>query len=176
MPALETGGGLFTDTAALRGCAFAPPIVWKSGNGKWYHHTMKTAARTQINTGLRDDWLRSLQDLQEQIKAWAAQEPDWTTEASETDTISEDALGNYKAPTLTIHAPDGELRVEPIARNFPGRGIVEVYAWRTLRRVRLIPHEAPEKWRVLTDSGIYLRQEWNRENFITLANDLMQAK
>lgn len=123
---------------------------------------------------MRDDWLRSLAELEETLRAWVAQEPGWTTEAGETDTISEDALGEYTAPMLTIHAPDGELRVEPIARNFPGRGIVEVYAWPTAYRVRLIQGKAGE-WRVLTDSGIYLRQPWEREPFILLARDLMGA-
>lgn len=135
---------------------------------------MKTAARAQIDTALRDEWLRSLAALEETLQAWAELEPGWTTEAGETDTISEEALGDYKAPMLTIHAPDGELRVEPIARNFPGRGIVEVYAWPTAFRVRLIQAE-PRGWRVLTDSGIYLRQPWERESFMLLASDLMGA-
>lgn len=141
-----------------------------------YHDGMKTAARAQVNTALREDWLRTLAALEETLQAWVAQEPGWATQAGETDTISEEALGDYQAPTLTIQAPDGELRVEPIARNFPGRGIVEVYAWPTLRRVRLLPDETQDQWRVLTDSGIYLRQEWNRASFMTLASDLMQAR
>lgn len=137
---------------------------------------MKTAARAQIDTALRDEWLRSLAALEETLQAWVVREPGWTTEAGETDTISEEALGDYQAPMLTIHSPDGELRVEPVARNFPGRGIVELYAWPTLRRVHLLPDEIEDRWRVLTDSGIYLRQEWNRDSFITLANDLIQAQ
>ena len=139
-----------------------------------YHDGMKTAARAQVNTALREDWLRTLAALEETLQAWVAQEPGWATQTGETDTISEEALGDYKAPTLTIHAPDGELRVEPIARNFPGRGIVEVYAWPTAFRVRLIQAE-PGEWRVLTDSGIYLRQPWERAPFMLLARDLMGA-
>lgn len=76
---------------------------------------------------------------------------------------------------LTLQSQDGELRVEPVARNFPGRGIVELYAWPTLRRVRLLPNNEQGVWRVLTDCGIYLRQEWDRDSFMTLANDLIQA-
>jgi len=136
---------------------------------------MKTAARAQINPALRDEWLRSLAALEETLQAWVVREPGWTTEAGETDTISEEALGDYQAPMLTIHSPDGELRVEPVARNFPGRGIVELYAWPTAFRVRLIQAETGE-WRVLTDSGIYLRQTWERAPFMLLARDLMGAE
>lgn len=136
---------------------------------------MRTATKAPVDIALRDAWLNTLDALEAQISAWVAGEPGWTVTQGETDTILEDALGEYMAPMLTIHSPDGELRVEPIARNFPGRGIVELYAWPTLRRVHLLPDEMEGRWRVLTDSGIYLRQEWNRDSFMTLANDLIQA-
>jgi len=143
---------------------------------EWYHHRMKTAAPTPVDTALRNEWLKALAELEDTLSAWAVQEAGWTVMRGETDTISEDALGEYAAPMLIIYSPDGELRVEPIARNFPGRGIVELYAWPTLRRVHLLPDEMEGRWRVLTDSGIYLRQEWNRDSFMTLANDLIQAQ
>ena len=137
---------------------------------------MKTASKTLVDTALREQWIRTVTDLKQQIKSWVAQEQGWTTEAGETDKIYEDALGDYTAPMLTIHSPEGELRVEPIARNYPGLGIVELYAWPTLRRVRLLPDKTLGQWRILTDSGIYLRQQWDRESFMALANDLIQAK
>lgn len=136
---------------------------------------MKTASKITVDTALRDEWLRTVTNLEHIIKEWVAQEPGWTTEAGETETIYEDALGDYTAPILTIHSPQGELHVEPIARNYPGQGIVEMYAWPTLRRVRLLPNDTSGEWRVLTDSGIYLRQPWDRESFMALANDLIQA-
>lgn len=136
---------------------------------------MKIASKTPVNTDLRDKWLHKIEDLHTEIRQWVSQEPDWTTKLSKTESIYEDLLGEYTAPLLTIHSPEGELRVEPIARNYPGRGIVELYAWPTLYRVRLTQAESEGDWRVRTDSGIYLRQEWNRENFITLIRDLVSA-
>ena len=86
--------------------------------------------------------------------------------------------------TLTIDTPSGQLRVEPIARNYPGSGIVELYAWPTLNRVRLLQGSESTPWRVLTDSGIFIKQgqqreafmEWNQRNFIALAKELLAAE
>jgi len=112
---------------------------------------------------LRQEWLDTVTALQRQIKAWADQEPGWAFAAHEEREIKEAALGEYSVTVWKIQTPDGEARLEPIARNFPGRGIVELYAWPTLYRVRLI---RDEEW-----GG----QEWSRENFITLTNDLLTA-
>ncbi len=136
---------------------------------------MKTTIKTPVDTALLDQWLIALHELETTISGGAAQEPGWTVTEGETDTIKEDALGAYTAPMLTIHAPDGERRVEPIARNYPGLGIVELYAWPTAYRVRLIQQKAGE-WRVLTASGIFLRQPWDCEHFITLVRDLVRAE
>ena len=124
---------------------------------------------------LRQEWLDTVAGLQGQIKAWVYQEPGWAFTAQEERKIKEAALGEYSVPVWKLQTPGGEVRLEPIAHNYPGRGIVELYAWPTLYRVRLIRDEEWGGWRVRTDSGIYLRQEWNRENFITLTNDLLTA-
>ena len=141
---------------------------------------MNTASKARVDIALRDDWLGAIDALQNTIRAWVTQEPNWTTGTGKTESIYEDTLGEYTAPLLTIHSPEGELRVEPIARNFARNslthGIVEMYAWPTLRRVRLLAsNTSGSEWRVLTDSGIYLHQDWNRDNFMTLARDLIQA-
>ena len=106
---------------------------------------------------------------------WARQESGWTVDTPGATNINEEGLGTYEAPVVTIYAPDGRLVLEPIARNFPGRGIVELYAWPTLFRVRLLLGESDTDWQVRVDSGFTLHQKWNRENFIVLANDLLRA-
>lgn len=136
---------------------------------------MKTATPPKINVTLRDEWLGAIETLLRQISAWTAGEDAWEIERGETEPILEKSLGTYVPPMLTIHTPNGEVRVEPIARNAPGSGIVEMYAWPTLRRVRLIHEGKSETWKVLTDSGIYLRQAWDKDNFRTLVTDLIDA-
>jgi len=137
--------------------------------------TTKTAARTKVDPALREEWLGTITDLQYQIKAWASDEPGWSTSPGDDHQIQEALLGVYTVTNINIHTPDGRLVLEPIARNYPGAGIIELYAWPTLYRVRLIRDTEWGGWRVRTDSGIYLRQEWNRDNFITLVSDLLAA-
>ena len=124
---------------------------------------------------LHEEWKYALQKLAAQVSEWARLEPEWRVDELSTSTITEEPLGSYTAPVVTIHTPTGRLMIEPIARNFPGRGIVEVYAWPTLFRVRLLLGEFDSDWQVRVDSGFVLHQEWNRKNFIQLANDLLGA-
>ena len=102
-------------------------------------------------------------------------ESGWSTEWGESREIEEEPLGTYTVPVLTICTPDGWLILEPIARNFPGRGIVEFYAWPTLFRVRLLRGEEDTNWQVRVDSGFILHEGWNRKNFVRLAGDLLHA-
>lgn len=136
---------------------------------------MKTAIHTQIDIAMRDEWLQTVKGLKGQIKGWLIYEPGWEIMETGTKEIAEVPLGQYTIPIWRIQTPEGEVRLEPIARNYPGRGIVELFAWPTLYRVRLIQDDDWDGWRIRTDSGISLRQEWNRENFITLARDLVNA-
>ena len=135
---------------------------------------MKTAARTKVDTELRDEWLSSLDELKNQIKTWIHGELGWSMEEVGTKEIEEPPLSLYTVRLFEIKTSQGQARLEPIARNYPGRGIVELYAWPTLRRVRLIQYE-DNNWKVLTDSGIYLRAEWNSANAIALVQDLIAA-
>ena len=106
---------------------------------------------------------------------WVYMESGWSTEWEEGREIQEEPLGTYTVSVLTIHTHNGRLMLEPVARNFPGRGIVEFYAWPTLFRVRLLRGEEDADWQVRVDSGFTLHEEWNCDNFVRLANDLLNA-
>lgn len=135
----------------------------------------KTTASKKLGAFLREEWLRTVKGLQHQIKTWISSEPGWSVSEGEQHQVEENPLGVYAMTDLDIHTPDGRLVLEPVARNYPASGIVELYAWPTLYRVRLVEDITTGKWRVRTDSGIYLRQEWNQENFVVLINDLLAA-
>src|SRR2546421_13052771 len=112
------------------------------------------------------EWQTTLNHLIEEVSGWVQGLPGWSTRPVSLKQISEESLGTYMAPVLTIDAPEGRLILEPIARIiFGGRGTVELYAWPTLYRVRLIRSSQGEDWIILTDSGIKLRQPWNQETF-----------
>lgn len=136
---------------------------------------MKTATLEKLDVSLRDGWLHTIEELQRQIKTWVSHEPGWSTSSGENHRIEEDPLGVYTVTSIDINTPGGRLALEPIARNFPGRGIVELYAWPTLFRVRLLRGELDADWQIRVDSGFVLHQEWSRDNFIQLAKDLLGA-
>ena len=123
-----------------------------------------------------NQWRDQISALIEQVALWAKKEG-WQVERSKTD-IQEDGLPDYSTQTLEIMIRD-ERRVylEPIARlTLNGRGVVELYGWPSMRRVRLQPQAGVDNssaWIVMTDSGIPLRGGWTRENFVQLANDLV---
>jgi hypothetical protein len=128
------------------------------------------------SAGLLREWTDRLGALASQVVAWTKTQPGWKVERTP-KAITEKALGSYTVDLLTIEdEQERRLQLEPIARRVMGAdGIVELYAWPTLNRVRLLPNPASGGWDVLTDSGIKLHQPWNLENFITLARDLMAA-
>ena len=132
------------------------------------------------------EWTEIVRALTQQISEWASEEG-WSVKTSRKQ-IDEGPFGIYEIPVLTLEVPSrrkhnsrwfrqpgGRLTLEPIARNFPGSGIIELYAYPSLYRVRLILRSEAASWEVLTDSGIPLHQEWNKVNFVTLANDLLAA-
>ena len=128
-----------------------------------------------IDVSLREEWLQAVAALSSQIKDWVRQEPKWSFEAEETQEKEEPLLGRYTVTTWGIHTPNGEVRLEPMQQDFLGRRFVELYAWPTLRRVHLLPDPKGFGWKILTDSGIFLRQEWSRENCLLLIQDLIEA-
>jgi len=129
------------------------------------------STETQAETVL--EWQDSVQSLFSEIAVWANSEPGWRVESYVVER-SEEALDSYSIAGLLISTPAGQLRLEPVARLvFGGRGTVELRALPTLFRVRIIRSAKSDEWVILTDSGVPLRQEWNRDNFVRLAQDLL---
>jgi len=142
--------------------------------------TTKTLTKKADPHAARDEWLRVVNELADEVSAWAGEEPSWEVSAAPAEV--EDALGVYTVPVVTIQTPDGRLVLEP-SHYVPSRkangslsGMVEFYAWPTLFRVRLLYGQPGMKWQVMTESRVPLRQEWNRGNFIRLAKDLAGAE
>ncbi|MGO8671813.1 MAG: hypothetical protein ACLQVD_10660 [Capsulimonadaceae bacterium] len=124
---------------------------------------------------LVSEWQRAIEGLFAGIDQWS-QAASWSTERSDVQK-EERPLGSYSVPVLTVSNPNGTVYFEPVARFVSGgSGSVEMYAWPSLYRVRLIRGDDKSEWRILTDSGIFLRQDWNNETFLTLVNDLLSAQ
>lgn len=133
------------------------------------------------------EWTAAYLNLVKQIKTWieaagwALSQASWMNPQS-SQPLDLDIFYENDGP-VAIDTPFGRLNMIAVSP-----GVVELYSLSTLYRVRLInsalnnPWVAEnlkdgfsETWRVRTDSGIYLREEWNSENFISLAKDLLTA-
>jgi hypothetical protein len=124
---------------------------------------------------LRDEWTRAIRDLEKDVADWAKAEG-WNVSASER-VVSEESIGDYAVPDLTIETPEGQRLILEVKGRGPASaaGRVQLFAWPTLFRVLLL-RKSDDGWVIRTDSGIPLRKTWNRETFVTLARDLLSAE
>ena len=134
-----------------------------------------TLDRTDVQQ-VRDEWVGAYSNLVEQIKGWIASQKGWRLEESEPRLIQEESTGSYSAPDIAIITDDGSLSLGIMRRgSVESPGWVELAGWPTQYRVVLLHNTSASEWKVLTDSGITLRQEWNGDNFILLAKDLLSV-
>ena len=132
---------------------------------------------------MRQDWEHNTRLLADNVEAWAGQEAagrGWRVEREEKELAEEVVGGVYHVPVVTIHAPQGRLILEPVARGVLGaQGRVDLYAWPSLFRVMLLHkplgHGQGLEWVVRTESGLDWPQSWSRETFLTLAEGLLNA-
>lgn len=141
------------------------------------------AQRDTLMAQSRDNWERNTTLLADEVQAWADQESaarGWHVEREQKELSEEVVGGVYHVSVVTIHAPQGRLILEPVARGVLGaQGRVDLYAWPSLFRVMLL-HKPLSKdrglmWIVRTESGIDWPQPWSRETFLTLAEGLLNA-
>ena len=136
---------------------------------------IKSLARTK-KIKVQPNWTEVVTQLTTQIKQWA-QEQGWTVTVGMVEEI--DSRMVYEFPPqwteFSITTPKGELRLELMGIVRGEMMSLKLTAWPTLYRVRLMNDGQSENWVVWTDSGIPLHQPWNKETFLTLANDLLAA-
>lgn len=117
----------------------------------------------------REEWRKRVNRLIDEVERWA-QEEGWPVQRSQKH-VREQLLGEYDVPELRMRVPGGDMFLTPIASHVVGAdGRVDLEAWPTLNRVKLIGHDGG--WQVMTDSNVPLRQAWNRETFRQLVHDL----
>ncbi len=129
----------------------------------------------------RQEWEKEAARLADDVQAWANEAArGWRVERDEKE-LSEEAVGGvYRVPMVTIHAPQGRLILEPVARAaFRAEGRVDLSAWPSLFRVMLLHKPTGRngalEWVVRTESGLDWPQPWSRETFLTLADGLLKA-
>lgn len=73
----------------------------------------------------RHDWERHTALLADDVQTWAGQVAaarGWRVEREEKELAEEVVGGAYRVPVVTIHAPQGHLILEPVARDGGGAG------------------------------------------------------
>lgn len=147
-------------------------------------YTQAQAVSLEVRTTQsRENWEHNTGLLADDVEAWAEQEAaeqDWRVTREQKELSEEVVGGAYHVPVITIHAPQGRLVLEPIARGVLGaQGRVDLYAWPSLFRVMLLHKprgkDKPTEWVARTDSGLDWPQPWSRETFLTLAEGLLNA-
>ena len=137
---------------------------------------MITLLEEPRSASIRDEWMQALTALQRELTEWAEAEG-WQVRVSEKH-LTEAATGAYTAPELVIDTPDGGRLLMKVKGRGPveASGRVQISAWPTLFRVLLLHKPGRDGWVIRTDSGIPLHQPWNRETFLSLAHDLLNAE
>jgi hypothetical protein len=76
----------------------------------------------------KNDWVDQVESLVEDVEKWC-QKLGWSASRS-TKIISEDHIGNYEVPCLTIHTPSGRIHVDPMGVNIIGaEGRIDILAF-----------------------------------------------
>jgi hypothetical protein len=120
---------------------------------------------------IRDEWILTVNALLAQAEEWAAEQVDWPTKRL-TKTATEERLGSFEIDQLLIHAPQGRLLLDPVARFVMGaEGLVDFSVMPSLDYATIVRRKG--KWELRP-----LFQEkpcaWNRANFLKTAQDLFQ--
>ncbi len=73
-----------------------------------------------------DDWLELLNDLVDNVKAWA-EAAGWETRLTARD-VNENGFARYEVPVLVLDRDKAEVSLVPVARNVPrAEGLVDFY-------------------------------------------------
>src|SRR5258708_7653265 len=117
------------------------------------------------------EWPTNTNLLLNQVFQWS-QNKGWAIQREVISAALPNSSEDYERPALQIQTPQGRILFDPLGFRADGKQIVEMYAWPTLVRVRLVGDPQNHTWQVETDTGIPFYWEWNEENFTRLVRDL----
>lgn len=122
--------------------------------------------------GVRDEWIAAVEQLVGDAEVWARNQ-DWAVRR-DAKSIREDRLGQYTVPRLLIHATDGRLLLDPVARYVPGAtGVVDLYVLPSYDAVMI--SRADDGWRLHPMDADDVPQHWSEETFVHTVLQLLAA-
>ncbi len=121
----------------------------------------------------RDEWVRTVTDLCDQVQDWAKQEH-WQVKCAQ-KSLTETNIGSYAIPSLAIKTPEGTVYLDPIGRNIIGAcGRVDITVYPTMNRMLLVL-TADGKWQIVHEDRVPWPLPWNAESFVKLVHTLAAA-
>ncbi len=116
----------------------------------------------------RDEWIAAVEGIVAQAEAWAIGQG-WLVHRSQ-KTITEDQLGTYEVPVLTIQTPNGPLILDPIARFIIGAlGRVDLCVFPSYEKVIIARTETG--WQFVIKPPVVDRP-WSESAFLDYASQL----
>jgi len=124
---------------------------------------MSTAAAPPETT--LEQWLLQIESLYAQIEEWAPKRG-WATLRDERS-YSERRLGEYRAPVLLVHAPQGRVLLEPISPFIVGaQGRIDVSQYPSFDSAAYLVRR-DNSWRVRSTNVEATEIPWTEESFIS---------
>ncbi|HEX5269183.1 MAG TPA: hypothetical protein VFW33_01785 [Gemmataceae bacterium] len=121
---------------------------------------------------IKDEWLLAVKALVDEAESWA-QKQHWAVKR-DSKTIREPLLGEYAAPRLLIHSPDGRLLLDPVKAFWTGRnGLVEFCVLPSYDSAKIFREGGG--WRVYPLRPNGRAQAWSETTFLKAARQLLQG-
>ncbi|HEV3003477.1 MAG TPA: hypothetical protein VGX78_03405 [Pirellulales bacterium] len=118
-------------------------------------------------------WLADIEGVFQNAERWAAR-LQWTTKR-DSKVITEQSIGQYEAPLLLIHAPQGRLMLDPIARFVGGaEGRIDFCVMPSFDSAMLVKVDGG--WRFSSNSRTDFDLPWSEESFATVAAEMLKSQ
>src|SRR5262249_52332030 len=115
-------------------------------------------------------WTQDTTSLFNQISEWSHEEG-WRVEPEIEHVDLPKSSELMEKHSMRITTPEGRIHLEPAGRKADGRVVVDMYAYPTLVRVRLLQVPGSDAWQVVTSEGMPFYWDWNKANFTRLVHD-----
>lgn len=120
-------------------------------------------------TRKRNEWISLVTALIDDITNWC-EELGWSASRASKQ-ITEEHIGSYEAPCLTIHAPSGRIHIDPVGVNIIGaQGRVDILSFPNLNRLLLVRKD--NCWALFTESRVPWPQQWSKTVFFEIIQSL----
>ncbi len=130
----------------------------------------KSLAKGPARNRERTEWIVAVEQLVGDVEAWVTKRNWWVHR--ELKTVTEDELGSYEVPVLTMQSPTARFVLEPIARYVMGaEGRVDLSIFPSYDRFMIV--RADGGWRLRSLDRRDRNFAWSERAFFKVIAELM---